>query len=235
MRLVVACLLPCTLLSGCGQGPTPESLRARHLEARGGVAALQAMKVIEREGTITFHADAAAHGSYHTCIRYPDRVAIDIDAGPVQVHQVLGDHDALECTADFSRCRFAGPELKQELTLTAQQANREELDEHLPADGSVELIRKDGVVVGYRYGSGDHAKASQFAPDTGLKTVVISGNRERHYADWKDAGGVLFPMTIDDYDAGEKAITVSLTRATLGDKPSDWCQSRFGAAPAYSP
>lgn len=230
MKFTIACLLPVALLCGCDQSSTPEGMRARHLEARGGVAALQAMKVIEREGTFTAQADPQAHGSYHTCIRYPDRVAVDIDAGPVQIHQVLGDHGAFECDALFSKCKLAGPEEAHELTLTAQQANREELEEHLPTDGSIVLLREDGRVVGYSYGSGEKFKASEFSPDTGLKRVVKSGERERHYSDWKDAGGVLFPMQIDDYDGGEKAVTVALTRATLSDKPSAWCLSRFAVA-----
>ena len=209
------------------------SLAQRHLEARGGRAALQGLKVIERIGSFTFHgASPEVQGTYHSCIRYPDRVAVDIDAGPVQVHHVLGDFGALECDATFKTCTRAQEAVVEELTAGARTANREELDESIPENAAVEPILEGDSQVGYRYKKDDQVYEEEFSPDTGLLRRRKKGSRERRFADWRDVGGVLLPLRIEDYENGTKSFTVVLASAKHTDTPSEWCLQRFAAKAA---
>lgn len=214
------------------------SLAQRHLEARGGRAALQGLKVVERSGSLTVHgASPEIQGTYHTCVRYPDRVAVDVNAGPVQVHQVLGDFGALECDATFTACSPARESIAEELRKTARVANREELDESIPEGVTVEPIVQGSAPVGYRYRKSDQIVEEEFSPETGLLRRRRNGPRERLYGDWKDiggmggVGGVLLPMRIEDFQDGRRSVTTALTSATHTDTPSEWCSQRFAARP----
>lgn len=231
----LAAFIPLAVASlvGCAAEPSPENLLQRHIDARGGRAALEGLKVIERFGSFTFHGiEPAAEGTYHTCIRYPDRVVIDIDAGPVQVHQVLVENGALECEKGFEACSRARPAVEEELEGTAREANREELYGGAPAGAPVELLYENNVAIGYRYQKDDRSVEVEFDPDTGLQRRRMVGSRERHYRNWEDAGGVLLPMLIEDFENGKRTVTIELASARHTDTPSGWCSARFGARAA---
>jgi hypothetical protein len=227
MNITARLLSAALLLSGCAVKHQP-SLYERHIEARGGRATLEGLKVVERIGTFTFHGmSPAATGTYHTCVRYSDRAVIDIDAGPVQVHQVLGEHGPLQCDASFTSCTPATPDVITELQGTAQIANREELEKAPPTDARP--ITEGPVQVGYRYTKGDRVVEEEYSPDTGLLRRIKSGSKERHYADYRDAGGVLIPMSIEDYHDNTKMVSIALTSASHSQEASAWCKQRFAA------
>ena len=72
----------------------------------------------------------------------------------------------------------------------------------------------------------------EFDPDTGLERRLMSGPRERRYGNWKDAGGVLLPMLIEDFRNSERTVTIELASARHTETPSEWCLARFGARAA---
>lgn len=223
-------ILALDLASAYAAQDVHHSLAQRHLDARGGRAALQGLKVVERIGSLTFHgATPEIQGTYHTCVQYPDRVAVDVDAGPVQVHQVLGDFGALECDATFTTCAPAKDDVAAELRKTGQVANREELEESIPKEAAIEPILEGTAPVGYRYRKEDRIVEEEFSPETGLLRRRRNGPKERRYGDWKDIGGVLLPMRIEDFQDGKRSVTTVLTSATHTDRPSDWCLQRFSA------
>lgn len=236
---VVLSMLTLGLASAFAAQSGHHSLAQRHLDARGGRAALQELKVVERNGTLTVHgATPEIQGTYHTCVQYPDRVAVDVSAGPVQVHQVLGDFGALECDATFTTCSPAQESVAKELRDTAQVANREELSESIPEGVTVEPILQGTTQVGYRYRKDDRIVEEEFAPETGLLRRRRNGERERLYGDWRSIGaeggkgGVLLPMRIEDFQDGKRSVTTALTSATHTDSPSEWCLKRFSTRPA---
>ncbi len=217
-------------INACAPSPQSyESLKQRHIAASGGQAALEGLRVIERSGTFTLHGSPEAQGTYHTCLKYPDQVVVDIDAADVQIHQVLGDNGALECDASFKQCSPAPPEVAEELKITARIANREELEDGRPTGSHVELIYEGKTAVGFKYEKEGQLVEVEFTPETGLERLVRNGAKERRYADWKDAGGVLIPMRIEDFEDGQKTVTVVLASARHIGQPSQWCRSRFGA------
>lgn len=223
-------ILSVAVIASCAAEHSHQSLMQRHIDARGGRAVLENLKVVERKGSFTFHGmSPEAKGTYHTCLRYPDRVVVDIDAGPVQVHQVLGDNGAFECDKTFTQCAPAHPGVAEDLKDTARTANREELDEAVPAGAPVELFHERSQPVGYRYKKEDRVVEVEFAPDTGLERRVKNGSRERLYGGWKDAGGVLIPMEITDLNEGSKTVSIVLTEARHSSTPSQWCLERFAA------
>lgn len=228
MNITARLLGGALLLSGCAAQQQQLSLSERHIETRGGRAALEHLKVVERVGIFTFHGmTPAATGTYHTCVRYNDRAVIDIDAGPVQIHQVLGEHGPLECDISFKNCSAATPDVITDLQGTAQMANREELEKQPPSNALP--ISKGTVQVGYRYTKGDQDIEEEYAPDTGLLRRIKSGSKERHYSDYRDAGGVLIPMSIEDYRDNIKVVGIALTLASHTQEPSPWCTQRFAA------
>jgi hypothetical protein len=235
---VILSLLALGLGSAFAAQSGHHALAQRHLEARGGSAALQGLKVIERNGSLTVHgATPEIQGTYHTCVQYPDRVAVDVNAGPVQVHQVLGDFGALECDATFTTCSPAQESVAEELRKTARVANREELDESIPEGVTVEPILQATTEVGYRYRKDDRIVEEEFSPETGLLRRRRNGERERLYGDWRSIGGkggmggVLLPMRIEDFQDGKRTVTTALTSATHTDSPSEWCLKRFSTKP----
>jgi hypothetical protein len=214
----------------CASGEWHESLRQQHLDARGGHAALESLQVIERTGTITFHElSPEVSGTYHTCIHYPTRVVIDIDAGPVQVHQVRGDSGALECGPGFDTCAVAHEDVAEQLEVTAQEANREELRENIPKDAVIEPIRRDERIVGYRYEIDGELIEKEYSPESRLLLRTRKGPRERRYSNWRDVGGLLMPMLIEDLVDGKRAVTVELSSATHDVTPGKWCRTRFAS------
>lgn len=236
---VILILLALDLASAFAAQSDHHALAQRHIEARGGISTLQGLKVIERIGSLTVHgATPEIQGTYHTCVQYPDRVAVDVNAGPVQVHQVLGDFGALECDATFTTCSPAQESVAEELRKTARVANREELDESIPEGVSVEPILQATTQVGYRYRKDRRTVAEEFSPETGLLRRRRNGERERFYSDWRSIGGkdgkgeVLLPMRIEDFQDGKRSVTTVLTSATHTDSPSEWCSKRFSARPA---
>lgn len=106
-------------------------------------------------------------------------------------------------------------------------ANREELEKQPPSNALP--ISKGTVQVGYRYTKGDQDIEEEYAPDTGLLRRIKSGSKERHYSDYRDAGGVLIPMSIEDYRDNIKVVGIALTLASHTQEPSPWCTQRFAA------
>lgn len=236
---VILSVLTLGLASAFAAQSGHHALAERHLDARGGRAALQGLKVIERNGSLTFHgATPEIQGTYHTCVQYPDRVAVDVSAGPVQVHQVLGDFGALECDATFTACSPAQESVAKELRDTARVANREELEESIPEGVTVEPILQGTIQVGYQYRKGDRIVEEEYSPETGLLRRRRNGERERLYGDWRSLGGkggkegkgeLLLPMRIEDFQDGKRSVTTALTSATHTEIPSEWCLQRFAA------
>ena len=223
-------LLPAAFACACTSGEWHESLRQQHLDARGGRAALESLRVIERTGTIIFHElGPEVSGTYHTCLHYPTRVVIDIDAGPVQVHQVLGDSGAMECDPGFDTCTVANEDVAEQLEATAEEANREELDENIPNDAVIEPIYREDRRVGYRYEDDVEIIEKEYSPETRLLLRVRKGARERRYGNWRDVDGLLMPMLIEDFVGGKRTVTVELTSATHDETPGEWCRTRFAS------
>lgn len=110
--------------------PTAEAIFDAYLRARGGEDALNSLGAIERIGWIsTFMGDGGLQaGTYHTCIRYPDRIAIEIDAGAFQLAQAVRADGAVECSRGFAACRPASKEVANQLIDTARHANKDLLD-----------------------------------------------------------------------------------------------------------
>lgn len=210
-----------------------EELLERHIEARGGRAVLSSLQVVERIGTFTFHGiQPNPTGTYHTCLQYPDRVAIEVSAAPIQVHQILGDYGPLECDTGFQDCKPASEETAEVLSDTAQSANREELSTQFPDSSDVESIVRDERVVGYKFLKEGRLVGAEFSSETGLETIVYSGERERRYGNWEQIDAMLLPMQLEDFESGTKTVTIRLHTATHTAQPSQWCRDRFTVKPA---
>jgi hypothetical protein len=117
----------CSTGNGQDAAPTAQEVHDRYVASRGGSQALNAMAAVERMGWISVSggSDGLLAGAYHTCIRYPDRVAIEIDAGPWQVAEALRAAEAVECLkwtasdgrlrtgTSWPRCRVTPPRARE--------------------------------------------------------------------------------------------------------------------------
>ena len=217
--------------SSCSSVPanTPSLREAldTHIEKVGGREALQSLIVIEREGRFVLEKDGQSYaGSYHTCVHYPHRVAIAIDAGPVQVHQVLGHNGALECGPGFSECQTANEHIAMDLVDTAKVANREQLYMVLPAAGEYDVVdSKDSVEFNYELHS--ILRGIEFYKGTGLIRSLRFNTKIRRLEDWRAVGSVMLPFSIIDRDGENEKVSVSLSTVEATGRPTSWCEQAF--------
>lgn len=212
--------------------PAPDAVFEAYLRVRGGQAALESMVVVERIGSIAVEAGGAGllAGTYHTCLRYPDRVAIEIDAGPWQLAQALRAEGAVACRPGFTDCVAADQALSDELTATARDANKELLrDAHRWHKARV-TPTSDGQ--GWRLTLTTDGRWAEFDKHDG--SLVAEGGRDhwRRYSRWRPTGQVRIAHRLEDYAATpsgpEWKNTVQLETVTVSDHPSAWCAARFG-------
>lgn len=211
--------------------PSATSLIDRYLETRGGQAALDRLQVVERIGWISVDAGDGGlmAGSYHTCVRYPDRVAIEIDAAPWRVAQALRADAAYECAPGFTHCRHAGAEAVAELEETARFANKDLLD-HIDAWRAGEVsASEDGRAWRITIDAGRWA---EFDRMTGHLHVIGVDDRWRRLGQWREVEGVTFPHRLEDYlrsgtGRPEWRNTVQLREIHVAHMPSAWCAERF--------
>ncbi|GAM97311.1 hypothetical protein U91I_00936 [alpha proteobacterium U9-1i] len=189
--------------------------------------------MIEREGWISVDTgpNGLLAGSYHTCIRYPDRVTIEIDAGQWQVAQTLRGDGAFECEARFENCRVASDAVREELTSTASQANKDMLDRAAEWRAAAVSLSIDGRA--WRLTLKDGWWAEVARDDGRLRGLGVS-ERMRRLGQWRAISGMTFPHRLEDYliqpnGDFEWRNTVHLRDIRVSETPSAWCTARFGA------
>lgn len=224
-------------MASCASAPEPQPPNAatvfdHYVESRGGRAALDRLRVVERIGWISVDTGATGlmAGAYHTCLRYPDRVAIEIDTGQWRLAQALRADGPRECEPGFTNCHPASEELADELVHTAQTANKDLLEE-------AELWRSATV------SSGANGATWRLTLQTGLWAEFDAADGRlralgtpthwRRLGQWSESGGITFPHRLEDYtlSGGESdwRNTVHLAEVRVSDLPSPWCIERFGA------
>lgn len=206
---------------------SPLELLQRHISIRGGRSALDELRFIERFGQFRSPA-AGLSGSYHTCINYPEAVAISIDAGPLQMHQVLHNGRALVCENGFTACQTAPEEIRLQLTETARIANREELEDTPPSGESVEWLDLGGGKVGFAYFKDGEPRELGFDRESGLMSHKSIGEQTREYSDWRQTGPIMLPMVYEHYQDGKHSTSIHLEWAQVMDQASPWCNLAFG-------
>jgi hypothetical protein len=188
------------------------------------------MKVVERIGWISVHAgpQGLLAGSYHTCLRYPDRVAIEIDAGAWQLAQALRADGAFECAKGFQNCNPASAEVADELRDTALHANKDLLDKSEEWRAASVQSSIDGRAWRLVLPSSSWA---EFDRVSGHLRGLGKGDRQRHLHQWQTVGDVTLPLRLEDYLGDDLvwANTVQLKEVTITDTPSQWCTDRFGS------
>ena len=203
----------------------------RYMQARGGEAALAGMRVIERIGWIAVSAGKAGllAGSYHTCLRYPDRVAIEIDAGPWQLAQTLRTGGTFECSAGFRECKPASGEIARELRDTALRANKELLSNKDAWRSARIAPGRDAQSIRLDTQTG-HGKWAEFDKRNGHLIAEGDESHWRRFGQWRDVGGIHVAHRLEDYATpnGEWRNTVQLQHVVLSAQPSAWCVARFG-------
>lgn len=224
----------CALIAdGSRTTPGASDIYDAYLRARGGEAALTGLAVIEREGWISVSAGEAGllAGSYHTCLHYPDRVAIEIDAGPWRVAQALRADGAVECGPGFRACRPASDDVANELRETAAHANKDLLDEASAWRAALVTPTVDGLAWRLRLAE-DGARWAEFMRDGGQLRALGIGPRVRHLRQWQVVSGVSLPYRLEDYTAASGEViwtnTVQLREARISTAPSQWCVERLG-------
>lgn len=230
----IAIALAATLSSTAGARPASPSASKivdAYLQARGGKAALEDIAVIERSGWITADIGQGRlqSGTYHTCIRYPDRIAIEIDAGPWQLAQALHKDGAVECERAFRNCRPASAETAKELADTARNANKDLLDNE--AAWRAAKVSSAGSAAWRLTLNAPAARWAEFDQATGHLRWM--GRGARRFGQWRTIEGVAIPFRIEDYgvEGADRAWadTVQLTEVRITQTPSSWCTERFGA------
>jgi hypothetical protein len=208
--------------------PTADAIVDEYFTARGGRAALEDLRHVVRLGEATFFLPQGEfHGTYRTCVGYPDRVMVEIDAGPVQVLEAIAAGRGHLCDRATRRCDQAGERKTQELAGTAREANRELLyEQDLWGEGTVE---QDGDVWVVR-SAGDEPTTYRFSRDTRLLVSKSRGNYTRRYDDWRRVEGVMFPFAIDDFVDDRLSVRVRLRE--IHQPPSldeAWCGAELRA------
>jgi len=210
--------------------PTAEAIFDAYLRARGGEDALNSLGAIERIGWIsTFMDDGGLQaGTYHTCIRYPDRIAIEIDAGAFQLAQALRTDGAVECSRGFAACRLASREVATQLIDTARHANKDLLDKK-------DLWRAAAVTPSANGAAWRLATArawAEFDRTDGHLRWLGRDRRARRLGQWRTVEGVTIPFRLEDYgvEGNDRSWsnTVQLKEVHITAKPSAWCTERFG-------
>lgn len=204
-----------------------------YLQARGGKAALEGLAAIERSGSITAEIGQGRlqSGTYHTCIRYPDRIAIEIDAGPWQLAQALRKDGAVECERGFRNCRPASAETAKELADTARNANKDLLDNET-AWRKATVSAANGDTAWRLTLLSPAVRWAEFDRATGHLRWMGRGDRARRFGQWRTIEGVAIPFRLEDYgvEGADRAWadTVQLSDVRITHVPSTWCTERFG-------
>ncbi|MGE3931561.1 MAG: hypothetical protein AB7G05_15520 [Hyphomonadaceae bacterium] len=222
---------------GCASAARPEAERAppsaeavfdRYLAHRG--EGLAALRVIERIGWISVATGEAGllAGTYHTCLRYPDRVAVEVSAGPWNVTQALRADGPVACEPGFADCRPASQEVAAELLDTAQHANKDLLHTQAEWRAATVSLSQDGRA--WRL-SRDGGRWAEFDLEDGHLRALGAPGQWRRLGRWRSAGGVTFPHRLEDYAEGDNEWrnTVELREIRVSETPSAWCVERFGA------
>jgi len=232
--LAISFAVSCVSPSAPPDAPSAQAVYDRYLEARGGQAALDSMRVVERIGWISVDtgANGLLAGSYHTCLRFPDRVAIEIDAGPWQVAQALRADGAFECDAGFTACRPASGAVTQDLTETAAHANKDLLERASAWAAGAVTATNDGRA--WRVSIAEERWAEFDRGDGRLRALGV-GERWRRLGQWRAVEGVTFPHRLEDFmrqsdGDSDWRNTVQLREVRVAETPSPWCVERFGDA-----
>jgi|CXWL01.1.fsa_nt_gi hypothetical protein len=235
VRAVVFALLlmSCAAHEPGEAAPSASSIFERYLSGRGGQAAFDGLAVIERQGWISVDTGPETGllaGAYHTCLRYPDRVAIEISAGPWQVAQALRAAGAVECDPGFAACRPATDAVRDELIDTASHANKDLLDRADAWRAATVTPSADGQA--WRL-SIDGERWAEFARDDGRLRALGIGARWRRLGQWRAVEAMTFPRRLEDFalqhGESEWRNTVHLRDVRVSAAPSAWCTERFGA------
>jgi hypothetical protein len=172
-----------------------------------------------------------ATGPYHTCIRYPDRIAIEIDAGAWQLAQVLKRTGAFECDRGYVACKPASSDLANELADTARFANKDYLEEAEKWRRAIVSLSGDGTAWRLTLAVGK-GRWAEFDRAGGHLRWSGNSRRARRYGDWCVVEGISIPVRLEDYqiEQADRAwrSTVQLNEVRISDKPSAWCTERFG-------
>lgn len=174
----------------------------------------------------------SARTAYHTCIRYPDRIAIEIDAGPWQPAQALREDGAVECERGFRNCRPASAETAKDLADTARTANKDLLDNEA-AWRAAKVSSAPGGTAWRLTLNAPAAHWAEFDHATGHLHWMGRGDRTRRFGQWRTIEGVAIPFRLKDYgvEGADRAWadTVQLSEVRITQTPSSWCTERFGA------
>lgn len=213
--------------------PSADAVFEAYLRARGGEAALQGLVTIERIGWIAtdLGSPGFAAGSYHTCIRYPDRIAMEIDAGSWQLAQALRADGAVECEHGFRACRRASETVARDLVETARHANKDLLDKSALWREAPVTPSADGTAWRLRLND-EKGNWAEFSRVSGHLTWQGRMKRARRYGEWRVVERVSIPFRLEDYTDGDDGRawrnTVQLKEVVISPQPSSWCTERFG-------
>lgn len=235
-QFLVLCMTASAVAMAGGRSDVTPSAAAvfdQYVRSRGGQSALERLPAIERIGSIVAEIGLGryATGPYHTCIRYPDRIAIEIDAGVWQLAQTLKRDGAFECEHGYAACKPAAPDLAKQLADTARFANKDFLEEAGKWRNANVSLSGDGTAWRLTLADGK-GRWAEFDRAEGQLRWEGSARRARRYGDWRVTDGISIPFRLEDYqiehfDRAWRS-TVQLSEVRISDKPSAWCIERFG-------
>ena len=228
-----ACVVPVRAEQPSAPPPTADAIFDNYVRARGGEDALTHLTAIERIGWISSDTGEGglAAGPYHTCIRYPDRIAIEIDTGVWHLAQALRADGAVECDRGYQACRAASKDAARELIDTARHANKDLLEKAAAWRVAPVTPSPDGTA--WRLTLPDAAgNWAEFDRAGGHLRWLGRGKSARRFGDWRTVEGVTIPFRLEDYaiEGDERAWrnTVQLKEVLISAAPSSWCTERFG-------
>lgn len=212
--------------------PSASDVFDNYVRGLGGQDAMDKLHSIERIGMISNEYAQAkfAAGSYHTCIRYPDRIAIEIETASWHVAQALTKDGAIQCDDDFQACKPASADVERQLADTARYANKDLLDEAEKWRHSTLSLSQDGKA--WRLTLHGGGRWAEF--DRDHRNLRWLGNKvsARRFGNWRWVQNVLIPFRLEDYalenDQRAWRSTVHLSEVRIADEPSSWCTDRFG-------
>ncbi len=229
VAVAVACASACAGSSAGRGGPGDAEAAAvveRHLEAQGGRAALESLKVVERTGALeVFLGAGGGAGVYRTCVVYPGAAVVSVDAGVVQVAEMIREDGAWMCSVDFGDCQVAHAQKADALATFAREDNRElifEVDRWVSAS-----VSRDPGGIEIRASTGTGGATYRFEAEGGLLVERREGDRSRRYLDWRPVEGIAFPHVIEEYDGETLMTRLRLFEIVVSEHPSEWCQGRL--------